>query len=118
MAPITAMPSEPPICREEFSTAEPTPALSTGTEPIAAAVAGVITSAMPTPPTRRPGRMFQKSELVSSWAKITSDAATSARPPPISQRAPIESVSFPARGAIRMISTVIGRKIAPVWIAE
>ena len=62
--------------------------------------------------------MFQKSELVSSWAKITSDAATSARPPPISQRAPIVSVSFPARGAIRMIRIVIGRKVAPVWIAE
>ena len=36
IAPMTAMPSEPPTWRMLFSTPEPTPALSTGTEPIAA----------------------------------------------------------------------------------
>ena len=53
---MTAIPSEPPTCRIEFSTAEPTPALSTGTELMAAAVVGVIVSAIPVPPIRRPGR--------------------------------------------------------------
>ena len=33
---MSAMPSEPPTWRKLFSTPEPTPALSTGTEPIAA----------------------------------------------------------------------------------
>ena len=65
-APITAIPSEPPTWRMLLMTAEPTPALSTGTEPIAAAVVGVITRAMPKPPTSSPGRMFQKLEAASS----------------------------------------------------
>jgi hypothetical protein len=63
MAPITAMPSAPPTWRMLFRTADPTPALSTGTEPIAAAVVGVITIAIPNPPTRRPGRTSQKFEV-------------------------------------------------------
>ena len=45
IAPITAIPSDPPTWRAEFRTAEPTPALSTGTALIAAAVTGVIVSA-------------------------------------------------------------------------
>ena len=60
IAPITAMPIEPPTCRSAFSTAEPTPALSTGTERVAAAALGVIVSAMPTPPTSRRGQEVQK----------------------------------------------------------
>ena len=39
---MIAMPSEPPTWRMLFRTAEPTPALSRRTEPIAAAVVGVI----------------------------------------------------------------------------
>ena len=50
IAPVIAIPSEPPTWRALFSTAEPTPALSRWTEPIAAAVVGVIVIAMPTPP--------------------------------------------------------------------
>ena len=50
IAPISAIPSEPPTCREELRTAEPTPALSTGTPLSPAAVAGVIAAAMPMPP--------------------------------------------------------------------
>ena len=38
-------------------------------------------------------------------------------PAPISQRAPIRSENLPATGATRMISTVIGRNVAPVSIA-
>ena len=38
-------------------------------------------------------------------------------PAPISQRGPIRSETFPATGATRMISTVIGRNVAPVLIA-
>ena len=54
IAPIKAIPSEPPTWRMLFSTAEPTPALSTGTEPMAAAVVGVIASDMPKPPSTSP----------------------------------------------------------------
>jgi hypothetical protein len=59
IAPVIAIPSEPPTWRMLFSTAEPTPAWSRGTELIAAAVVGVIVNAMPTPITTRPGRISQ-----------------------------------------------------------
>ena len=38
-------------------------------------------------------------------------------PAPISQRGPTRSVNFPATGATNMISSVIGRNVAPVWMA-
>ena len=67
---MIAIPSEPPTWRMLFSTAEPTPAWSRGTELIAAAVVGVIVSAMPTPAEERPGRIAQKVEPVSSREKM------------------------------------------------
>ena len=42
IAPISAIPIEPPTWRDAFRTAEPTPDLSTGTDRIAAAALGVI----------------------------------------------------------------------------
>src|SRR6266498_2836080 len=101
-----------------LSTAEPTPALSTGTEPIAAAVVGVIASDIPTPPRSRPGRMSQKLEPIPSREKDISEALNDTSPAPISQREPIRSENFPAAGASKTIRTVIGRKVAPVSIAE
>ena len=118
IAPMTAIPSEPPTWRPLFRTAEPTPALSTGTEPMAAAVIGVITIAMPKPPMRSPGRMSQKFEVASSREKMSSEIERSSIPPATSQREPTRSEYFPAMGATRMIRTVIGRKDAPVWTAE
>ena len=44
--------------------------------------------------------------------------ASSVIPPPTSQREPKRSESRPACGAIRMISTVIGRNDAPVCTGE
>ena len=43
---MIAIPSEPPTCRNAFSTADPTPALSVGTELSAAAVAGANATMM------------------------------------------------------------------------
>ena len=117
-APITAMPREPPTWRMLLITAEPTPAFATGTEPIAAAVVGVITSAMPKPPTSRPGRMFQKLEPTLRVEKSKSDAVRRSIPTPISQREPTLSERRPAWGATRMIRHVIGRKVAPVRMGE
>ena len=55
---------------------------------MAVAVVGAIDIAIPAPPITKPGRMFQKVELWSSCAKITSEPATSVIPAAISQRAP------------------------------
>ncbi len=60
IAPIRAIPIEPPTCRNAFRTAEPTPAFSTGTARVAAAALGVIVSDMPAPPISIPGSRFQK----------------------------------------------------------
>ena len=98
-------------------TPEPTPALSTGTDPIAAAVVGAMVIAIPTPPTSRPGRIAQNDERASSVPNRTRATASRLIPPAISQRAPMRSENLPAIGATRMISTVIGRNVAPVWIA-
>ena len=78
--PMIAIPSDPPTWRMQLITAEPTPALSIGTEPIAAAVVGAIVIAIPSPPTIRPGRMFQKVELSSSVPKRSSDTVRSVMP--------------------------------------
>ena len=101
-----------------FRTAEPTPALSTGTEPIAAAVVGVIASDMPKPPRIRPGTMSQKVESTPRVEKLSSEPLSRTSPAPISQREPILSENRPASGATNTISTVNGRKAAPVWIGE
>ena len=57
---MSAMPSEPPTWRKLFNTPEPTPALSVGTDPIAADVIGDMVSAMPMPPSTSCGRSDQK----------------------------------------------------------
>ena len=98
-------------------TAEPTPALSVGTALIAAEVVGAMVIAIPIPPTTRPGRMFQKDDCWSSVAKSSSDTVSSDIPTPMSQRGPTRSEILPAAGATNMISTVIGRNVAPVLIA-
>ena len=59
IAPMTAIPVEPPTWRAAFSTAEPTPDLSTGTERTAAAALGVMTSDIPAPPTKSAGSRSQ-----------------------------------------------------------
>src|SRR5512132_4033902 len=111
------MPSEPPTWRMLLITAEPTPALSTGTDPIAAAVVGAIVIAIPTPPTSRPGRIAHHDDAASRVANNNSEPVKSTIPAPINQRGPIRSESFPANGAIRITSTVMGRNVAPVLIA-
>ena len=115
---MTAIPSEPPTWRMLFSTAEPTPALSTGTACMAVAVVGAIDIAIPAPPIRSAGKMSQKFECRSSWPKITSEPATRVIPEAISQRDPKRSLTFPAIGARKTMQSVIGRKVAPAWVGE
>src|SRR2546422_7035970 len=49
MLPITATPSAPPVCRVVSLTAEPTPALPGGNEPMIDSVAGAAVNPMPAP---------------------------------------------------------------------
>jgi hypothetical protein len=114
---MTAMPIDPPTCRMLLITADPTPALSTGTEPMADAVVGAIVHAIPRPPTIRPGRSDQNVASASRRPNRARDSATSVMPAPMSHLPPKRSASRPATGATMMISSVIGRNVAPVWTA-
>ena len=118
IAPMIAIPSEPPTWRMLFSTAEPTPALSRGTEAIAVAVTGAIVTDMPIPPRIIAGRRPQKVSVPPIREKRKSEPASTVIPPVTSQRGPTRSDSRPACGAIRMIRSVQGRNEAPAWIGE
>ena len=91
IAPISAIPTEPPICRAEFSTAEPTPALSLVTPLIAAAALGVITSAMPTPPISIAGSSVQV-PLLDAQAREVEELRGEQRHPCAHQPARAEAV--------------------------
>ena len=80
-----------------FRTPEPTPDFATGTEPSAAAVIGVMTVAIPRPPTMRPGKMSQKPDSSPSREKRRSETATSVIPAVMSQREPIRSEKLAGR---------------------
>ena len=62
-----------------------------------------------------PGSSAQKRRVARRCARRAASEPASERPcpPPTSERGPIRSDSRPASGATRMISTVIGRKLAP-----
>ena len=96
------MPTEPPTCRDEFSTAEPTPALSTGTPLIAAAALGVIDERHADPADDERRQHFQKLESAPSREKSSElDRPTSIIPAVISQREPSRSDALPRDRARR-----------------
>ena len=119
IAPISAMPIEPPTWRALFSTAEPTPALSTARRRVAAAALGVIVSAMPTPPSSSAGQQVPE-RRVDAEPREVERAARRAAPSRRSSASASRTgrTAFPAIGATRMIRTVIGRNAAPAWTAE
>src|SRR4051794_12482214 len=118
IAPISAIPSEPPTCRKLLITPDPTPALSTGTEDIAADVIGDIVSAIPVPPISIGGSSVQYDESSPIRSQKSPPIPSSVIPAPISQREPILSDQLPASGAIRTMRMVIGRKVAPAFVGE
>ncbi len=118
IAPMIATPIVPPTCRAQFSTADPTPALSTGTLRVAAAALGVMVSDMPTPPITSAGRRSKKDASTPSREKMRSWTERRIIPAVMRPLDPSRSLVFPASGAMKMISMVIGRKAAPACTAE
>ncbi len=118
IAPISAIPIEPPTWRMLFSTAEPTPALSGRTECIAAAVVGAIAADIPTPPSSIAGSRFQNVSCIPIREKRTSEPDSTTIPKATSGRGPIRSESRPAWGASAMMSRVQGRNDAPACVGE
>ncbi len=70
IAPISAMPIEPPTWRHALSTAEPTPAFSTGTARVAAAALGVIVIDIPTPPRTSAGQERPERRVLVELAEV------------------------------------------------
>ena len=115
---MIAIPSAPPVCRNVLTTPEATPASCTGSDPIAVVVVGAIASPIPIPQTARPGSRSTKFDDASTRESRSSPVPRNAIPAVIGQRGPIPSVLLPAIGAIIIISSVVGRKLAPALIAE
>ena len=115
IAPMIAMPSEPPTWRMLFSTAEPTPALSRPHR--AHRRRGRRRHRRATSRRRRaasPGRSVPEVRVRRPCARrASSEPASTTIPPATSGRGPIRSDSRPACGARRMIRTVQGRNAAP-----
>ena len=110
IAPMIATPIVPPTWRALFSTAEPTPALSTGTLRVAAAALGVMVSDIPTPPMMSAGRSSKKDASAPEAREDDELDREEDHPAVMSPLDPSRSLVFPASGAMRMISTVIGQE--------
>ena len=114
MLPITATPSAPPVWRVVSLTAEPTPALPGGNEPMIDSVAGADVKPMPRPNSTRTSPPRTTDDMIVSDAYIASAAATSEQAtdddPLGAERA------RPARGACgapTMIPTATGAVMRP-----
>ena len=106
------MPSTPPISREVFVIADPSPARWGPTEFITAAVIGAIVAPMPWPIIANTGHM--------SAYGVSTDNRSSSKPVPAKIRPyvigipePCLDAYRPAFGAVTMIISVIGRKRTP-----
>ena len=97
---MTAIPSEPPTCRAEFSTAEPTPALSTATALIAAAVTGVIVSAHPDAADQQAGQQRPEA-LVRAELRVVEEHQREQRHAAADEPARADAVGQRARRAAR-----------------
>src|SRR2546430_16969098 len=83
-----------------------------------AADIGVITNAIPRPPSMKPGSICQNPELTVTVESSRQQSATVVIPPAISQREPTRAESLPAIGAKMTIRIDHGSRAAPAWIGD
>src|SRR5438876_467800 len=119
MAPSSAIPNTPPISRLVLVAADATPACRVSTDPITAAVIGVMVDAIPPASTRNAGsRTVKYGEP--GWVR-----SSSASPPPatngpnvMNHREPYRSESRPARGATTRMTKENASSRTPAPIGE
>src|SRR6266550_1305458 len=115
---MTATPSAPPTWRVVSLTAEPTPALPGGREPMIDSVAGAVVKPMPAPKTTRTSPPRTADDINVSEAYIASDAATISSPPVTTRLVPKRSTNRGASGAQPMIPTATGAVSIPALSGE
>src|SRR5918994_2889577 len=113
IAPRAATPVAIPTWRKVLLIPDAIPARNGATTPIAVeAIAGLV-SPMPTPATRKPGSSVVQSSPTSIPRISSRPTPTSIRPRPSRIRAGIRPDSFPAIGATKKESRVMGRNRTP-----
>src|SRR5690606_40389890 len=113
--PRTAMPSAPPTSRVVSFTAEPTPALSSGSELMMAAVAGAIVLAIPEDMMTRDAAYWRYELSGPSSESDPRPIATSVRPRPMTLRRPKRWTSASLLGATMTMVAADGRMASPAW---
>jgi hypothetical protein len=117
--PMTATPIAPPTCRVVSLTAEPTPALPSGSELMIDSVAGAMVSAMPV--AMRHMRITTSGQY-DEWAvRLTMEprpTVTSSSPVPTTNLVPTFDTKRALSGANVIMHAAIGRKRRPVSHAE
>src|SRR5438552_12652149 len=116
--PNTATPTAPPIWRVVSFTADPTPALARGSEPMIESVHGAMTFAMPIP--RSMVMRITCSTLLFGWKVVnsTSDVVTSTNPAATTILLPSLCTHTLDSGAQIMINAACGNNTAPALTVE
>src|SRR5581483_6471921 len=118
MLPSTATPSAPPVWRVVSLTAEPTPALPGGSDPMIDSVAGAVVKPMPAPNQIRTSPPNSVDDINVSEAYIASAEATINSPPVTTRLVPTRSTTRGANGAQPMIPTATGAVSIPALSGE
>src|SRR5438874_5159141 len=119
MAPSRAIPNTPPISRLVFVAAEATPAFRTGTDPMTAAVIGVIVLAMPAARTRNAGsRTVVYGEPRSVRSMRARPRAATSGPKVMNHRDPKRSERRPDSGATNRMIREKARSRTPAATGE
>ena len=116
--PSTATPNAPPTCRVVSLTAEPTPALARGSDPMIESVAGAMTLPMPRPSahvTRMTWRVDESGWSVRNDRKPT---PTINSPVATTRLLPKRCTQMLLSGAATMIVTACGSRTAPALTVE
>ncbi len=116
--PMMATPRAPPTWRVVSLTADPTPALSRGSEPMIDSVAGAMVRAMPVAMMTKAKNTGVYPAEGSTWVMTQRPVATVSRPAATTSLVPKRSASLALWGATAIITTAKGMMRTPAARAE
>ena len=111
--PITATPTAPPVWRVVSLTADPTPALLTGSDPMIDSVTGAVVKPKPKPITNRVNRPLAKPDMIRSEPEQAVLMAMSVRPNMTTRLVPNRLTRPGANGDASIIPTATGVIMIP-----
>src|SRR6476659_215231 len=118
MLPMTAMPIAPPVWRVVSLTAEPTPALPSGSEPMIDSVAGAVVSPTPTPSSNLTAAPATNDDMTvfDAYSSIAAEVMTI--PVTTTRLVPQRNTNRGAFGAATIIPIATGIAISPDFRGE